>query len=94
MRILRIMESRITATELARRIGDTLGRIRYRGDTFVVERNGVPIARLSPVTESRAATLADALAAWRAAGEADPEFADALERVGTLDRPTAEPWAS
>lgn len=60
----------------------------------MVEKNGVPVARLSPVAESRAATLADALAAWRAAGEADPEFADALERVGALDRPTADPWAS
>lgn len=88
------MESRITATELARRISDVLGRVRYRGDTFVVERHGVLVARLTPVAESRAAALADALAAWRAAGEADPEFADALERVGAIDRPTADPWAS
>ena len=88
------MENRITATELARRLGDVLGRIRYRGDTFLVERNGVPVARLLPAAESRPPTLGDALAAWRAAGEADPEFAEALERVGAADRAPGDPWAS
>lgn len=88
------MENRITATELARRLGDVLGRIRYRGDTFLVERNGVPVARLLPVAESRPPTLGDALAAWRAAGEADPEFADTIERIAAADRAPGDPWAS
>ena len=88
------MESRITATELVRRLGDVLGRIRYRGDTFLVERNGVPVARLMPVVEPHSPTLGDALDAWRAAGEADPEFADALERIATADRAPGDSWAS
>jgi len=88
------MENRITATELARRLGDVLGRIRYRGDTFLVERNGVPVARLLPVAEPHPPTLGDALDAWRAAGEADPEFADALERIAAADRAPGDPWAS
>jgi antitoxin (DNA-binding transcriptional repressor) of toxin-antitoxin stability system len=88
------MEVRITVTALARRLGDILGRIRYRGDTFVIERNGVAVARISPVPESHPATLGDALAAWRAAGDADHAFANDLERVGALDRPATDPWAS
>ncbi len=43
------MEHRISATELARRLGDILGRIRYRGDSFTVERHGTPVARIGPV---------------------------------------------
>lgn len=31
--------NRISASELARRLGDILGRVRYRSETFVVERH-------------------------------------------------------
>jgi prevent-host-death family protein len=88
------VEYRITATELARRVGDVLGRVRYRGDSFVVERNGEPVARVLPVVGTSRASLAEALAAWRSAGEPEPEFAADLERVGMLDRPPQDPWAS
>src|SRR3990172_5706358 len=39
------MEHRISAKDLARRLGDVLGRVRYRGDSFVVDRNGEAVAR-------------------------------------------------
>lgn len=88
------MEYRITATELARRVGDVLGRVRYRGDSFVVERNGEAVARVLPMAGASPTPLAEALAAWRSAGEPEPEFAADLERVGSLDRPPHDPWAS
>jgi antitoxin (DNA-binding transcriptional repressor) of toxin-antitoxin stability system len=89
------MEHRISATELARRVGDVLGRVRYLGDTFVVERNGTPIARISPVSETRpAATLSEFFEIWRSAGPPDPDFADALELVGSLDTIPEDPWGS
>ena len=88
------MEYRITATELARRVGDVLGRVRYRGDSFVVERNGEAVARVLPVAGSSPTSLDEALAAWRSAGEPEPEFATDLERVGMLDRPPQDPWVS
>jgi len=87
------MEHRISATELARRLGDVLGRIRYRGERFLVERNGAPVARLEPVAGVPAATLREALAVWRS-GEPDLAFAAALERLGEADRPPENPWAS
>lgn len=88
------MEHRISATELARRLGDVLGRIRYLGDSFVVERNGEPVARLTPLPEGSAATLQRALLAWREAGEPETGFAEALERVGAADRIPGDPWGS
>ena len=88
------MEHRISATELARTLGDVLARVRYRGDTFVVERNGNAVARVSPLPESSPMTLREFFAMWRAAGPPDPEFADALEEVNSLDWPPDDPWAS
>jgi len=85
---------RISATELARNLGDVLGRLRYRGDSFIVERNGTPIAQLLPLPEGRLATLRDAASAWESAGVPEPEFADDLERIGAADLPPEDAWAS
>lgn len=91
---MRIVEGRLTATELARRVGDILGRVRFRGDSFLVEWNGKPVARLVPVPGSSTVTLRDAFAAWRGAGRPDPGFAADLERVGASDRPPDTSWGS
>ncbi len=88
------MEHRISATELARRLGDVLGRVRYRGDSFVVERNGDAVARLVPLPSGSATSLREALTAWRSAGEPEGAFADDLEGVGGADRPPEDPWGS
>ena len=88
------MKHTISSTELARRLGDVLGRVRYLGDTFVIERNGDPVARLEPMPGASAATVREALRAWAEAGGPDPELADALERIGTADRAPEDPWAS
>jgi antitoxin (DNA-binding transcriptional repressor) of toxin-antitoxin stability system len=86
------MESTISATDLARKLGDVLGRIRYRGESFVVERNGEPIARLTPLATGSAGTVLEGLRAWREAAGHDPDLADDLERVNQADRPPANPW--
>jgi prevent-host-death family protein len=86
------MESKISATDLARTLGDVLGKVRYRREVFVVERNGEPIARIIPLSSTAAATLAEGLRAWRAASPSDLGFADDLERVNAADRPPRNPW--
>jgi prevent-host-death family protein len=86
------MEKRISATELARNLGDILGRIRYRGESFTVERNGTPVARLTPVREAHAVTVGEAFAAWKSAVGMDPKLADDLERVCAADHPPGNPW--
>ena len=88
------MKNVISATTLARQLGEVLGRIRYRGESFIIERNGVEVARLIPVRGSRPGTVVDALRHWREAAEPEPEFADALERIGAADREPGDPWAS
>ncbi len=88
------MDHKISATELARRLGDVLGRVRYRGDSFLVERSGTAVARLVPVPGASAGSVREALLAWRAAGTPDAEFAEILERVGATDRPPEDAWAS
>jgi prevent-host-death family protein len=88
------VEQRITATELARRLGDVLGRVRYRGDVFLVERNGDAVARIVPVPEGSATSVREALTAWRGAGPAEADFASDLERVGAADKVPEDPWAS
>ena len=88
------MKHRISATALARQLGDVLGRTRYRGDSFVVERNGVAVARIEPIAPVPCGSVRDGLRAWRDAAERDQDFADVLERLGTVDRPPGDPWAS
>ena len=85
------MVNTVSATDLARNLGDILGRVRYRQEVFIVERNGEPIARLAPLAGT-AVGLAEGLRAWRAAAPAEPEFADDLERVNAADRPPRNPW--
>ncbi len=81
------MELRITATELARKLGDVLGRIRYRADRFVIERNGEPVAAIGPLPERGSSSLREALAAWKSTGGDVGPFGDDLERVNRADRP-------
>lgn len=88
------MEYRISATDLARRAGEVLGRVRYRGDSFVVDRNGDPVARISPVAGASTGTAREFVATWRSVGAPEASFADDLEAVGALDEPPELPWGS
>ena len=89
------MEHPISATELARSLGDVLARVRYRHDSFVIERNGKPVARMVPIERATTdATLAEALAAWCQGSGDDRTVADDLDRVGAADKPPDNPWAS
>lgn len=88
------MEIRISATDLARKAGEILGKVRFRRDTFVIERNGEPVARLVPTAMGSGTALAEGLRAWReAVSDDDPEFAEVLERVNRADREPEHPWA-
>lgn len=69
-----------------------LGRIRYRGETFLVERNGVLVAKIGPVTPNTPPRLGELFEAWTSV-EADPRFADDLQAVGAADTPALDPWA-
>ncbi len=81
------MEYHISATELARRLGDVLGRIRYRSESFIVERNGRPVARIGPVRDSGSIAVREATAGWMAADLRDPALAENLGQAFEARRP-------
>lgn len=56
------METTITATELAKRLSDVLNRVKYRGERFVVQRNGETIARIAPPNDQPAITIRELIA--------------------------------
>jgi prevent-host-death family protein len=88
------MEYRISATDLARRAGEVLGRVRYRGDSFIVDRNGDPVALITPVAGVSTGTAREFVEIWQAAGKRETAYADDLEAVGALDVPPELPWVS
>ena len=53
------METKITVTELAKSFSDVLNRVRYKGETFSIERYGEVIATLAPKGPSAGVSLRD-----------------------------------
>ena len=75
------METKITATEPAKNLYDILNRIRYRGERFVVERNGEPVATLAPVKTPPGITVGELIALVGDLGLPGDGFADDLEAI-------------
>jgi antitoxin (DNA-binding transcriptional repressor) of toxin-antitoxin stability system len=53
----------ISVTEAARNFSDCVNRAHYQGVTFVLHRNGVPVARLVPEVQKQSAPDREAAAA-------------------------------
>lgn len=88
-----MLETKITATELARNLSDVLSRIRYRGEQFVVERNGESIARIGPSSDVRGITLAELIARVGDLHMPGGGFADDLESIqGNQPKMEATEW--
>lgn len=82
----------VTATEAVRNFSDLLNRIRYRGESFDIERNGEVVAR---ITGLGPATTARALVAKLGSLTTDEDFADDLERVQADQPPLGDdPWGT
>ena len=89
------MERTITATDLAKNLSDVLSRVRYRGERFVIERNGEPVALLEPAGARPGITLREL--ATQLSGFALPGdgFADDLEAIQASQQPVEPPeWPS
>ncbi len=85
------METTITATELAKRLSDVLNRVKYRGERFVVQRNGETIATIAPANDRPGITvreLIERIGDLRSPGEG---FADDLEAVQASQEPAQMP---
>jgi antitoxin (DNA-binding transcriptional repressor) of toxin-antitoxin stability system len=75
------METTITATELSRRLSDVLNRVKYRGETFAIQRNGETIATLVPTRNIPHVTLDDVIAKVGDLRMPGDGFADDLEVI-------------
>ncbi|MDA1036656.1 MAG: type II toxin-antitoxin system Phd/YefM family antitoxin [Chloroflexi bacterium] len=88
---------KVTATDFARNLSDYLNRVRYRDESFVVERNREPVAIVTPPgapppvhvvvsqpTQEPSATLAEV--AQRLAGVAWPGDGFAEDLLWARDR--------
>ena len=84
------MDVEITATELAKSLSDVLNRVRYKGETFVIRRNGEAVARLEPHGPVRGVTLGQLMAALGDLSMPGDGFADDLEAI-QLSQTKAEP---
>jgi len=89
------MKHTIRVTDLARNLGDVLSRVRYRRDSFVIERYGNPVARIVPVeSEADDATLGKVLSARCDGAAGDHAFAEDLHAVDASDKPPVNRWQS
>ena len=86
----------ISATDLARRLSDVLNRVRYRGEVFLIERNGETVAKLTlPDQETAGPTLAELVAELPRFRSDDPSFVTELEMIRSQQPPLERsPWDS
>jgi prevent-host-death family protein len=85
--------TKITATELARNLSDILNRVRYKGEHFLVIRNGEEIARLDPRPEHPKMTLGEMVEIIRNAPSPDPDYWKDVEEARRLMNQPLEPPA-
>ena len=85
--------TRIAATEAAKNFGHLVSRVREEGATYIVERGGKPVARISPVGVA-ASTMAalKALATARRVDEAYLREVEGAVRRHNAPRIRRNPW--
>lgn len=78
------MEEVITATRAVREFSDLLNTIKFKGHTFIIERGGKPVARMTPIDFSvKTTSLKDLARLLRAL---PPLGAEAASLKKDLDR--------
>jgi prevent-host-death family protein len=71
----------ISVTQAARQFADCINRVRYQGVSFILNKNGVPVARIVPVQSSSGADLERLAVALREAREEADLDREAAERL-------------
>jgi antitoxin (DNA-binding transcriptional repressor) of toxin-antitoxin stability system len=83
------MKVRISATETACRFSELMNRVRYRGESFIVERRGKPVCEILPARPTRFSgrDLADQP---RSLPKPDEEYLDLVEGLSAKQSMVAE----
>ena len=84
----------ISVTEAARNFADCVNRAHYQNATFVLLKNGTPVARLSPEKERVCSgrELAEALTKTRVLDEEFKKWRDDLQTARKTLAPPADKW--
>jgi prevent-host-death family protein len=84
----------ISVTEAARNFADCVNRVRYQDMTFVLLKNGTPVARLVPADEKTCAgrDLAEALAGLELSPENAKAWRKDLQRARKMLKPPVDRW--
>ena len=83
---------RLSATEASRNFSELLNRVRYRGESFIIERGGEPICELKPAGPPRF-TGADLVTLFRSLPPIDEDYLSAVEEVSRTQPFLPEsPW--
>ncbi len=82
-------KTRITATEAARKFSEILNRVKFKGESFIVERNGKPICEISP-SESEGLSTQELVEILKSGPHPDKAYLDILEEI-TRNQPTVAP---
>ncbi len=77
---------RISAAKAARSFSEILNRVKYRGESFIVERNREPICRIEPVRRRKPLTTDNFAEFWKSLPRPDDKFADDLEEIHNMFR--------
>lgn len=87
-------EKVITVTEAARNFADCINRAHYQGTTFILHKNGVPVARIVPEVKkpSTGRSIAEALAKVRLTAEESAAWRDDLEEARRNLIPQKDKW--
>jgi antitoxin (DNA-binding transcriptional repressor) of toxin-antitoxin stability system len=86
------MKTRISSTKAARSFSDIVNRVKYRGESFVVERRGQPLCEIVPVRPAKS-TVADFVRLVRSIPKPDEEYLDIVEDlVKNQPKVAPSPW--
>jgi antitoxin (DNA-binding transcriptional repressor) of toxin-antitoxin stability system len=83
------MRTHISATEAVRSFSELMNRIRYRGESFVVERGGKPICEILPATPAKF-TGSELASLLRSLPRPDKEYFAVLDDLMAKQPPVAE----
>ena len=87
-------KGRISATEAAKNFGRLVNRVREERATYVVDRGGIPVARISPAA-APACTLGDFKALLRDRRPVGEDYGRAVEAIvdrHNTPRVRRNPW--
>ena len=84
--------ARITPADLAKRLPEILARVRDRGERFVVEEDGAPLATIAPPEPGPARSLQESAERLAGIPWPDEDIADDLEAIHrAMNRPVKPP---